>query len=145
MSDKKNYDELIEGFLSSSYKIIDIFPQRVSEEYGREYDIAVSYFEEKEKLSLIYKEYGELFLILSCYYDLLYSIDEGPFLKISDGHQFVESIAQLSDTSFLRLLINEEIMIDLDAGDTYLTVYGNEGSILELIKKLFANKGFYIW
>ena len=145
MSDKKNYDELIEGFLSSSYKIIDIFPQRVSEDYEKEYDIAVSYFEEQEKLSLIYKEYGELFLILSCYYDLLYSIDESPFLKISDGHQFVESIAQLSETSFLRLLINEEIMIDLDAGDTYLTIYGIEGSILELIKKLFINKGFYIW
>ena len=139
-------DDFSEMIFEESYRIIDIFPKRVSEEFAEEYTVAISYLKKEERLSNIYRDYAEIFLLLNCYYHMSCSFEEGIYETIQDADDFVSRFTDLKDPGiFKALFVKEKVMIVLDRQDTYMTVYGRNDKFDKMLKDLVLNKGYFFW
>ncbi len=139
-------DDFIEKMYEESYRIIDIFSKRVTEAFSKQYDAAISYFEKDERLKKIYKDYGEIFLILNCYFDMIVSFKEDAYETIDEGRDFMDRFTDMNDRGEFKVVFpKENIMIVLDRQDTYMTVYGNDTDFEECLEKLVIAKGYHLW
>ena len=139
-------DDFSEKMFEESYRIIDIFPKRVSEEFAEEYAAAISYFEKEDRLSKIYRDYAEIFLLLNCYFHMSCSFEEGICETIKDADEFMSRFTDMKDTGiFKALFVKEKIMIVLDRQDTYMTVYGTNDTFEKMLQDLISAKGYHLW
>ena len=141
------YDNLIEELLSGPYRILDILPERVPEDAGDRYFAAADYFCAPARLRRLYRKFAEVLLKMNCYSSMLVSFDTGEtFEKDPDPEAFAARTEDLH-AGLLRVLFGKEaVMIDLDAGDTYMTVYGNgDPSFTELLRRIAEAEGLFLW
>ena len=154
-ADKKNeklpeteafYDAFVERMLEEDYRIIDIFPERVKEDYASQFSITESYHRKKERLSKIYETYGEIILFLNCYFDLVFRFKEDAFEQLEDSEGFMKRFTKIeSGKYFEALFIKESVMITLDHDDTSMTFYGRNKELEDLMEKLCQAKGAFFW
>ncbi len=140
------YDELIEFLLEGPYRIADILPERVPEDAKGQYPAVDRYFRSPQRLGVLYRKYAELLLKLNCYSSMLASFDYGgTFEKDPDPEAFA-AWAESLDAGTLRVLFPEEkVMIDLDAGDTWMTVYGDDPVLIPRFCRLAGADGLFVW
>ncbi len=139
-------DETIEELLDCPYRIADLFPARVSSVFAEQYRLALKHFAASDSLSLIYRGYGEIVLILNCYYDLLVSFDGMCFDQIADAKPFLEKLSALQAPERFRCLLpKEKILLDLDPPDTWMCVYGNEPGFDKMFEALCQSRGFFLF
>ena len=63
----------------------------------------------------------------------------------SDPEAFADRLAVLPQTGFFRAVFEDrETMIDLDAGDTYMTVYNAREAFAERLRKLAEAEGLFL-
>ena len=126
----------IEELLQSPYWIIDILPFRVPDDSLGRYFALEPYFLQspdtaRKKLGLILK--------LNCYRDLRYITQT----EISDS----PTAAQLEDwvkNTYLNILVDGAMIVS-DPSDHYMTVYGPEKELLDLLRALAATEGLSVW
>ena len=153
LSGNENYDAVISRMLEGPFWIIDLVPDQVPAGARGQYSAVERYFRKPDRLTSLYRKYAELLLKLNCYCDMVISLDLCEALEINpDPEAFVQSVSALSgpdgDRSghFLRALFPaEKVMIDLDPGDTYVTVYAPNEKLLGKIRMLAAADGLFVW
>lgn len=153
LSGNENYDAVISRMLEGPFWIIDLFPDQVPASARGQYSAVERYFRKPDRLTSLYRKYAELLLKLNCYCDMVISLDLCEALEINpDPEAFVQSVSALAgpdgDRSgrFLRALFPaEKVMIDLDPGDTYVTVYDPKEKLLGKIRMLAAADGLFVW
>ncbi len=140
------YDVFVERMLEKDYRIIDIFPERVKEDHASQFSLTESYYRKKEQLSKIYERYGEIFLFLNCYFDLVFRFKEDAFERLEDSEGFMRRFTKIeSGKYFEALFTKEDVMITLDHDDTSMTFYGKNKELEDLTEKLCQAKGVFFW
>ena len=135
--------ELPEG----PYRIVDILPEQVGAERAARYFAVERFFLQPERLVPLRRRYAELLLRLNCYFAMAVSFDGcASWTEEPDPASFAAELAALPNGGFLRVLFPaQRAMIDLEADETWLTVYAPEGRLLRLLGELCAAEGLFLW
>ena len=127
----------IENLLRQPCLIIDILPERVPADRGGQYFAVEKYFRKESRLAAVKQKHIELVLKLSCYRDL--SMDEGKTVNPPP-----EKLAEEMRRGHVCILAGGALILS-EKDDTHLSVFGADGETEELIRKLAAGEGLYVW
>ena len=128
--------DIIEESLKKPYWIVDILPKQVPERSPGQYGAVEQYY--LKDAMLRYKQLN-LLLKLNCYYDLIIHFDRGQI--INPEPDFLKSAV---GKEYLNILIGEALIV-IDHTDTYMTVYGADCEMLNLIRQLAVSEGLFVW
>ena len=126
----------VEELMDLEYWIIDILPERVPEGGAGQY-FAVERFLIQEQGRAIKQKHLDLILKLNCYMNI--SLDDAPRVNPSP-----EEIAEAVFGRHVNILLGGA-MITSDPDDTYLTLYGPDEKLLDLVRALAASEGLFVW
>jgi len=145
--DPRRYDDRINALLEGPYWIVDILPEQVSADAAGQFCAVERYFRQPERIVPLRRKYAELLLRLNCYVDMAVSFDSCASWETNpDPAFFVSRVAGLSGNDFLRAMFAQQnVMIDYDHNDTYLTVYDPNAALLDKIRALAAAEGLFVW
>ncbi len=138
-------EEMTEGFLQKTYRIIDVLPERVSEERASQYFMFDDYLRSKNNIQDLRKRFIRLFLKLECYYEMKVSFDLETYEKDPAPNDLADRILDLHPNGRLRVFLNDLMMIDYDACDSNMTVYGEDLQRPDLLKDLVLSEGLFLW
>ncbi|MBQ8954596.1 MAG: hypothetical protein IJ048_10815 [Clostridia bacterium] len=141
------YDELTEKLLKKPYWVVDILPEQVPGDAGGQYFAVERYFLQREQIVALRLKFARILLKLNCYCDMAVSFDAGEnWEKNPEPAGFAQRVACLSGGAFLRVVFeSQETMIDLDTGDTWMTVFGPNPAMLDRVRKLAGSEGLFVW
>ena len=143
----RRYDDWMGGLLEGPYWIVDILPEQVDAHAAGQYFAVERYFRQPERILPLRRKYAEILLRLNCYADMTVSFDSCVSWETNpDPEAFAERVAGLSGNDFLRAVFAQQnVMIDYDHNDTYLTVYDPGAALLDKIRALAAAEGLFVW
>ena len=136
---------MTEGFLQKTYRIIDILPERVSEERASQYFAIDAFFLNEDNITDLRKRFIRLFLKLECYYEMRVSFDLETYEKDPAPDELADRILDLHSNDQLRVFLNDLMMIDYDASDSNMTIYGEDPQRPDLLKQLVLSEGLFLW
>ena len=126
----------IEELLTKPCWIIDILPEQVPGNGPGQFFSIEKYFLHHPDLR---RKQTDLLLKLNCYYDLTLIRDEGEIRNPAP-----EKLVDLIGQEYLNILIGDSL-ITADNMDTYMTIFGPDEKLLDLIRKLAAVEGMFVW
>ena len=124
----------MEELLNKPYWIIDILPERVPENNPGRYFTIEEYWR-RNHLPEIRQKHLSLILKLNCYMEL--SMDG----EINPPPERIRDRMTEQDVS---ILIGDALIVS-ERGDTYMTVYNPDDRLLDLIRRLSAAEGLFVW
>lgn len=127
----------IDELLQKPYWIIDILPEQVPADSPGQYFAVEKYFLGKEQLDRIKQKHIDLILKLNCYRSI--SINEEEEYDPSP-----ERLAYEMRTRYLYIMLKDSMILS-EPDDTHMTVFNPDKETLELIRKLAAGEGLYVW
>jgi len=127
----------VDELLQKPYWIIDILPDQVPADSPGQYFAVEKYFLGKERNGMIKQKHIDLILKLNCYRRI--SIDEE-----EEGNPSPERIANEMRERYLYIMLNDSMILS-EPDDTHMTVFNPDKETLELIRKLAAGEGLYVW
>ena len=127
----------VDELLQKPYWIIDILPDQVPADSPGQYFAVEKYFLGKERIGMIKQKHIDLILKLNCYRSI--SIDEE-----EEGNPSPERIANEMRERYLYIMLNDSMILS-EPDDTHMTVFNPDKETLELIRKLAAGEGLYVW
>ena len=143
--DAESFEGLVGSLLDEPCLILDTLPERVPKDAPGRYFAADRYFRAPERLAALYRRFAELMLRLNCYSSMAVTFDGGESWEAEpEPEGFAARVESLG--GFMRAVFPEEgAMLELDSGDTWMSVWCPEGALLGRIRKLAAASGFFIW
>ncbi len=138
-------EEMTERFLQKTYRIIDVLPERVSEDRASQYFVFDDYLRNEDNIKDLHKRFIRLFLKLECYYEMHVSFDMETYEKDPAPDELADRILDLHPNDRLRVFLNDLMMIDYDASDSNMTVYGEDAQRPDLLKELVLSEGLFLW
>ena len=143
----EQFDALIADLLDGPCWVADILPEQVPLLAEGQYFAVDRYFRRPERLSALYHKFADILLKLNCYHAMAVSFDSCEHWELNpEPERFVEQLEQLAPNDFLRAVFPAQgAMIDLDPGDTYLTLYDPHLLLLDKLQKLAASQGLFVW
>ena len=146
-ADRARYDELTRTLLELPYRIVDALPQPVPDDANGQYFMIDRYFRQPPQFSVLRRRQARVLLRMNCYSDMAVTTDGGAnWEKNPDPAQFVRTLDDLSGERFVRVLFpSQNMMIELYAGETQMSVTCPESASTETIRKLAAAEGLFLW
>ena len=143
---KNRCEAVVEALLDGPYLIADILPEQVPPQSEGQYFMVDRYFRRPVGLARLYRKHAEILLRLNCYYDMAVSFDGGESWELNpEPGVFSDRLAYLSGNEFLRAVFpSREAMIEIDPGDTYMTVFCREDAAIDKIRLLTAAEGLFL-
>ena len=143
----RRYDDMMGNLLEGPYRIMDILPGQVPANAAGQYFAVERYFLQPERIGSLRRKYAEILLRLNCYYEMTVSFDSCMSWETNpDPEKFADRVVCLSGNDFLRAVFAEQnVMIDYDHNDTYMTVYDPDSAMLDKIRALAAAGGLFVW
>jgi hypothetical protein len=138
-------EEMTERFLQKTYRIIDVLPERVSEDRASQYFVFDDYLRNEDNIKDLHKRFIRLFLKLECYYEMSVSYDLETYEKDPAPDELADRILDLHQSDRLRVFLSDLMMIDYDASDSNMTVYGEDAQRPDLLKELVLSEGLFLW
>ncbi len=145
MNEKTKTEEMTERFLQKTYRIIDVLPERVSEDRASQYFVFDDYLRNEDNIKDLHKRFIRLFLKLECYYEMSVSYDLETYEKDPTPDELADRILDLHQSDRLRVFLSDLMMIDYDASDSNMTVYGEDAQRPDLLKELVLSEGLFLW
>ena len=146
-ADPRRYDDLMGNLLEGPYRIMDILPGQVPANAAGQYFAVERYFLQPERIRSLRRKYAEILLRLNCYDEMTVSFDSCLSWETNpDPEEFAARVVCLSGNNFLRAVFAEQnVMIDYDHNDTYMTVYDPDSAMLDKVRALAAAEGLFVW
>ena len=140
-------DELMGNLLEGPYWIVDILPDQVPADAGGQYFAVERYYLEPGRIRVLYRKFAEILLRLNCYCDMSVSFDDcKTWEQNPDPELFAARLSGLSGNHFLRAVFESQCaMIDIEPGDTCMTVYDPDSNLFGKLRALADAEGLFIW
>lgn len=127
--------------------VIDLLPAAVPDSHAGFYGKAERWFSSKREYKRLYRKFLRLLLKLGCYCDLTVSHglkwEENPSPKRLE--QLVEKCTG-GRKDYLNILVDHSrAMVILNGDDLYLSVYGPDLRLRQLLQELAASEGLFLW
>ena len=148
MKDEK-LDTLREMLLRKPYRIIDILPARTPERYAAAYSALEAHCFRDPGADMPYTRFFNLIIKLGCYCDIAVCLpDNDEWVSSPEPEYLSKALSELAVTrrGGLHFLIDGgKLLLPLDAGDLYMTVYGSCPRMMRRIKQLVRSEGLFVW
>lgn len=125
----------IEELLECPCWIIDILPERVPENSPGQYFAVENYYLHEEMYPGIKQKHIDLVLKLNCYREIIIDDENNP-----DPGKTAEMMR--NQYTVIRL---EDALIVSQPDETWLSVFNPDEQLLEMIRKLAAAEGMFVW
>ena len=147
--DNEKLDAARENLLARPYRIIDVLPARTPDNFSAAYSaLEKRLFRDPEK-DMPYERFFGLMIKLACFCDIAVGLPEGGgWAKPEEPDLLYDAFAELAETrrSGLHFLLDGgKLLMTLDAGDLYMTVYGSSPRVLRRIRQLARSEGMFVW
>ena len=138
----------IEELLGKPYWIVDIFPRQVSENAGGQYFKIEQYY--LKRLPLLRRKYVDMLLKLNSYFDFEVSHDGESWARNPAPETFEQWISACmsenpTEPSLYVSVESGKVLMMMESGDTYMTVYNPTDEILSMICLLATSSGLFVW
>jgi len=127
----------IDELLAKPCWIVDILPERVPDKSPGQYFAVEKYWLRDPSLR---RKQGNIIMKLNCYYDLTL-VTENEEIRNPPPAVWLERPGR----EYLNILVEEHTLITADQADTYMTVFTEDEKLLEMIRKLAAAEGLFLW
>ena len=145
----EKHDALRESLLREQYSIIDILPARTPERFAAAYSALEAHCFRDPEADMPYARFLNLIVKLGCYCDIaVCRADEEKWVLSPGPEYFSDALRELAVTrrGGLHFIIDGgKLLVTLDAGDLYMTVYGRSPLIMRRIKQLARSEGLFVW
>lgn len=142
-------DALREALLREQYSIIDILPARTPERFAAAYSALETHCFRDPEADMPYTRFLNLIVKLGCYCDIaVCRPDEEEWAFLPEPKYLSDALRELAVTrrGGLHFIIDGgKLLVTLDAGDLYMTVYGRSPRIMRRIKQLARSEGLFVW
>lgn len=140
------YHTMIEEYLDMPFRLVDHLPQSVPDDAEGQLFMVDRYFRSAPQLSVLHRRQARILLRLNCYYDMAVTTDGGEtWEKNPDPERLVGMVDKLSGADFVRALFpSADVMIEVCANRTQMTVVCSDEKITELIRQLTAAEGLFL-
>jgi len=143
---EKDFNQDIERLLEMPYWVIDFLPMQVPEGGGGQFFAVEQYYMKEPQYDRLCRQFGDVMLRLSCYYDMLVSIDGGDEWLFPDPGMLEKWLASsLRHGNFYALIKDEDALITASSGDTNMTLYNPSPALLDLARQLANAAGLFLW
>ena len=140
-----SFEDMIETLLEKPCWIMDIMPEQVPPDAKGQYFSVEKYYRVPERLEKLHRKYAEILLRLNAYYDMAVSYDACEHWMLNpDPEEFVKNYSPAGIGFYRVLFPSTGTMADLDAQDTWITIYNAE-PLLDKLQKLAAAEGLFVW
>ncbi len=141
------YDALIEARLDGPWWVADVLPEQVPRDAPGQYFAVDRYYRQPERQAALHRKHAEILLRLNCYDEMAVSFDGGEHWETDpEPEAFADALERLDRGAFLRALFPARgTMIDVEPGDTWMSVYCPDEAMLERIRALAAAEGLFLW
>lgn len=137
-----------EALLREPYRIIDILPDRTPERFAASYSALERYCFRDSAAEMPYTRFLDLIVKLGCYCDTALSRpDDDEWVCPPEPELLLNAFSELAVNrrGGLQFIIGEgKLLVTLDAGDLYMTVYGSCPRIVRLIRRLARSEGLFV-
>ena len=135
----------IDTYLAKPYWLIDVLPKQVPAGSPGQYFKAEEYF--LSRLDDLCRKFAGVLVRLNCYQDFQISIDGETWTTEYSPEDlerlFLESA---SSNSILYILIQpSDALLTFSGDDHYMTLYGLDGELLDLVRQLASAEGLFVW
>ncbi len=134
---QKTVRKTIDELLQTSYWIIDILPEQVAVNSPGQYFTIEKYYLSEPRFTAIKQKHIDLILKLNCYRDI--SLDEERTINPAP-----ERIADEMRRRYVYIM-TDDAMILSEPDDTHMTIFNPDEKLLELIKRIAAGEGLFVW
>ena len=122
-----------------------MLPQRVPEHSRGQFFAVEKYYMSGPYHERLFRQFGEVLLKLNCYHDLLVEQGEDEWVSNPKPEDLLQRLWQGMDRSHFYALVDDgDALIVTYGGDTYMSIYGASGELLELVETLVTAAGVYL-
>ncbi len=135
---------LIETLLEKPCFVIDILPYQVPKQNSDFFFNVEQYFFNTSQLDCIAEKFVHIVLKTLCYFE--FSLYSENWLEETEPHKIaahIKGVVTKKKGSFSVLLPKEQVLLKIDGGDLYLTVYNCSGKVEDILKALAISEGFF--
>ena len=147
--ENEKLDPMREALLNKRYRIIDILPAQTPEKFAAAYSALENYFFRDPGADMPYTRFLNLIIKLGCYCDIAVCRQgDEKWERLPEPELLSDAFCELAETrrGGLHFLIDGgKLLITLDAGDLYMTVYGSCPRMMRRIKQLARSEGLFVW
>lgn len=127
----------IDELLETRYWVIDILPEQVGAGAPGQYFEIERYWLEPSRIAAVKRKHLDLILKLNCYRSV--SLDEEETVN-PDPERIEEAVLN----RYVCILTGESMIVS-EPDDLCLTLYNPDGRLLDLVRRLAAGEGLYVW
>lgn len=127
----------IESLLNRPYCIIDILPCQVPQDSAGQYFRVEKYFLGKAEIAEIKRKHLNIILKLNCYRDISLE-EEGKLNPAPD--ETAKAVM-----NYPVHIMMKDMMLVSEPDETYMTLFNPDDDTLELVKKITAGEGLFVW
>ena len=148
----------LEGLLEKPYWVVDILPEQVPPGSPGQYFAVDDYFLKPPQLAVLHRKFAEILLKLNCYFDVSAGrivddewicrpgADRGIWVRNPEPGKLAAAVCSQAGSWTLYIYFEaEDTLIGINCDDTYMTVYQPTDRLLDLIRKLAAAEGLFVW
>lgn len=135
----------IEDLLEKPYWLIDVLPKRVpAGSPGRYFEIEKTFL---SQIGAICGKFAAVLTKLNCYQDLQVSRDGEEWLIDAPDYVMAEQLEDsIATHSPVYILVKPSgALITFSGDDHYMTLYNPDGELLDLVSRLAASEGLFVW
>lgn len=134
----------IEALFLAPCRIADILPERVPRDAPGQAFAVYRYYQQPERLSRLYRRFAEILLRLNCYEEMAASFDNcETWERDPEPEGFADRLAGM-DRGFMRAIFPaRRTMIEIDAGETRMTVNSLDAEWLDRVGALCSAEGLF--
>ncbi len=146
-ADPRRFDDMMGELLEGPYLIADILPEQVPADAAGQYFAVERYYLQPKRLRELRRCFAEILLRLNCYFEMHVSFDSCmSWEQAPDPETFVGRLESLRTGAFLRAVFeSQHAMIDIEPDETWMTVYDPDSRLLDILGKLAAAEGLFLW
>ena len=147
--ENEDLNTIREALLRKPYRIIDILPARTPARFTAAYSALKKHSFRDPGTDMPYTQFLNLIVKLGCYCDIAACrADDEEWLCSPEPEYLSDCFRELALTrrGGLHFMIDGgKLLITLDAGDLYMTMYGSSFSLIRKIKQLANSEGLFVW
>ena len=138
-----------EALLEKPYRIIDVLPRRTPDRFAAAFSALEKHYFRDPAADMPYARFLNLIVKLGCYCEIAARrADDEKWSSSPEPEYLSKAFSELAETrrGGLHLLIDGgKLLMTLEAGDLYMTVYGSCPRMMRRIKQLARSEGLFVW
>lgn len=144
---EKTFYLIRDRLYETEYWIIDFLPIQVPYKSRGQYFKVEQYYLQHPQIDQLYRRFVNILLKLNSYEDLEVQLQNCEWVHNPEPSVLEEEVHQIFEKKNVLTILDifSDFMIEINGGDTYITIYNPDEKIIHLLKELAHSEGLFLW